>query len=56
MLEQALDIHPILDAHMALGEGTGAVLMFGLLDAAASLYCNGNTFDDSNIEAYQPLS
>ena len=56
LLEQALDIHPILDAHMALGEGTGAVLMFGLLDAAASLYCNGNTFDDSNIEAYQPLS
>lgn len=56
LLEQALDIKPVIDAHMALGEGTGAVLMFGLLDAAASLYCNGNTFDDSNIEAYQPLS
>lgn len=56
LIEQALDIHPILDAHMALGEGTGAVLMFGLLDAAASLYCNGNTFDDSHMEAYQPLS
>lgn len=56
LLEQALDMHPILDAHMALGEGTGAVLMFGLLDAAASLYFNGNTFDESHIEAYQPLS
>lgn len=56
LLEQALDIHPLIDAHMALGEGTGAVLMFGLLDAAASLYCNGNTFDESNIEAYVPLS
>ena len=56
LLEQALDVKPIIDAHMALGEGTGAVLLFGMLDAAASLYCNGNTFDDSNIEAYQPLS
>lgn len=56
LLEQALDVKPIIDAHMALGEGTGAVLLFGMLDAAASLYSNGNTFDDSNIEAYQPLS
>lgn len=56
LLEQALDVKPIIDAHMALGEGTGAVLLFGMLDAAASLYTNGNTFDDSNIEAYQPLS
>lgn len=56
LLEQALDVRPIIDAHMALGEGTGAVLLFGMLDAAASLYTNGNTFDDSNIEAYQPLS
>lgn len=56
LLEQALDVKPMIDAHMALGEGTGAVLLFGMLDAAAALYCNGNTFDDSNIEAYQPLS
>ena len=56
LLEQALDVKPIIDAHMALGEGTGAVLLFGMLDAAASLYTNGDTFDDSNIEAYQPLS
>ena len=56
LLEQALDVKPIINAHMALGEGTGAVLLFGILDAAASLYTNGNTFDDSNIEAYQPLS
>lgn len=56
LLEQALDVKPMIDAHMALGEGTGAVLLFGMLDAAASLYTNGNTFDDSNIEAYQPLS
>lgn len=56
LLEQALGVKPMIDANMALGEGTGAVLLFGMLDAAASLYTNGNTFDDSNIEAYQPLS
>ena len=55
LLEQALDVHPIFDAHMALGEGTGAVCMFGPLDMAVSLYCNGQTFDESNIEAYVPL-
>lgn len=55
LIEQALGVHPMIDAKMALGEGTGAVLMFGPLDMAASLYCNGNTFDDSHIEAYQPL-
>ena len=55
LIEQALDVHPLIDAHMALGEGTGAVCLFGPLDMAASLYYNGNTFDDSNIEAYVPL-
>ena len=55
LIEQALDVHPLIDAHMALGEGTGAVCLFGPLDMATSLYYNGNTFDDSNIEAYVPL-
>ncbi|HBI64146.1 MAG TPA: nicotinate-nucleotide--dimethylbenzimidazole phosphoribosyltransferase, partial [Clostridiales bacterium] len=54
LLEQALDVHPVLDAHMALGEGTGAVCLFPLLDLAASLYCHGSTFDESGIEAYVP--
>lgn len=56
LVEQALGVHPLIDAHMALGEGTGAVCMFGPLDMAASLYCNGNTFDDEGIEAYVPLT
>lgn len=55
LIEQALGVHPIIDAHMALGEGTGAVCLFGLLDMAASLYCNGNTFNDSKIQPYVPL-
>lgn len=55
LIEQALDVHPVLDAHMALGEGTGAVCLFGPLDMAVSLYANGSTFEDSSIEAYVPL-
>lgn len=56
LIEQALDVHPLIDAHMALGEGTGAVCLFGPLDMAVSLYRNGNTFDDSHFEAYVPLT
>lgn len=56
LIEHALDVHPLIDAHMALGEGTGAVCLFGPLDMAVSLYRNGNTFDDSHFEAYVPLT
>ena len=55
LLEQELKLHPLIDAHMALGEATGSVCLFGMLDMAALLYTNGNTFDDSHIEAYVPL-
>lgn len=32
---EKLGIRPVLDAGLALGEGTGAVMMCGLLDIAA---------------------
>ena len=47
-----LGIEPIIHAGLRLGEGTGAVLLFPLLDAALALY-NGTTFDDTGIEAYE---
>ena len=37
---------------LALGEGTGAVMMFSLLDIAMSLYETGATFGDFKIEEY----
>ncbi len=43
---------PVIDARMRLGEGTGAVCLVPLLDAALALY-NGTTFDDEGIEAYE---
>ena len=52
MLFDELGIEPIIHAGLRLGEGTGAVLLFPLLDAALALY-NGATFDDTGIEAYE---
>lgn len=51
----ALGLHAPLDCAMALGEGTGAVSLFPLLDMAAAVYHQMPTFGDIAIEAYQPL-
>ncbi len=41
-----LGLKAVLHADMALGEGTGAVLLFPLLDVAAAEYNSALTFDD----------
>lgn len=51
----ALGIKPLIYARMALGEGTGAVAAFSMFDMALEVYNKMCTFDDINIEAYQPL-
>lgn len=51
-LLEELDLHPVINAGMRLGEGTGAVCLFPLLDATLALY-NGTTFEASGIEAYE---
>lgn len=48
-----LGLHPVIDAGLALGEGTGAVMMFGLLDIACSVYKTGTTFSDISVQPYQ---
>ena len=52
VLMRELGLSPVLDAGLALGEGTGAVMMFSLLDIAMSLYETGATFGDFKIEEY----
>ena len=42
-----------LDGDMALGEGTGAVLLAPQLDVCAALYYNGKKFEDIKVEAYK---
>lgn len=44
-LEQA----PLLDLHMRLGEGTGAVLAMHLIEAAIRLYNEMATFDEAGV-------
>lgn len=49
---EKLKLEPVIYGDMALGEGTGAVMLFSLLDAALALYYDRTTFEDVEIEAY----
>lgn len=51
-LANALEITPVIDGEMALGEGTGAVMMLSLLDMALSIYNSRTTFSDIQTEPY----
>lgn len=48
-----LGLEPVIDGNMALGEGTGAVMMFSLLDIALSVYQNRTTFSDIKMKRYE---
>ncbi len=50
-----LGLSPFLLCNMCLGEGTGAVALFPLLDMALGVYWGMSTFDQIQVEAYQPL-
>lgn len=48
-----LGVSPVIDAGLALGEGTGAVMMLGLLDIARTVYGERTTFADIDMEPYE---
>ncbi len=50
-----LGLSPALDAGMCLGEGSGAVASFPLIDMAAEIYHSMSTFEQIQVEAYQEL-
>lgn len=52
----ALSLEAALHCNMCLGEGTGAVTLFPVLDMACEVYQKMSTFDDISMEAYQPLT
>ncbi|MEG1772988.1 MAG: nicotinate-nucleotide--dimethylbenzimidazole phosphoribosyltransferase [Clostridia bacterium] len=52
ILINALEFSPVLHAGMRLGEGTGAVALFPLLDMAVAVYNSGATFLDLSMKAY----
>ncbi len=55
-LAKAIGAEPVIDAGMALGEGTGAVMMFSLLEMALKLYRDGMTFSDIQMDRYVRFS
>ncbi len=52
---ETLSLEPALDAGMCLGEGSGAVAAFPLIDMGAEIYYRMSTFDQIQVEAYQEL-
>ena len=53
LLTEELKLHPVIDAGLALGEGTGAVMMMSLLDMALCIYREETTFSDISVEQYE---
>lgn len=50
-----IGLKPLITAELALGEGTGGVLLLPLLDGALSVYNSAHSFDDLQIERYVEL-
>lgn len=51
----ALGKEAFLTADMRLGEGSGAVVLFPILDLAVEVYYKMATFEENEIETYVPL-
>lgn len=48
-----LGLKPVIHGELALGEGTGAVLLMPMLDMALAVYENKETFEENKLAAYQ---
>jgi nicotinate-nucleotide--dimethylbenzimidazole phosphoribosyltransferase len=51
---QHLGLRPLLDLELRLGEGTGAVLAFHLVEAAARILAEMATFDEAGVSDKEP--
>ena len=47
-----LGLEPVIDGMLALGEGTGAVMLMPLLDTVLALYSDGLRFTDTEVGQY----
>ncbi len=56
MVLKELGLSAPLHCDMCLGEGTGAVTLFPILDLAGTIYNTMSTFHDIDMEAYKPLT
>ncbi len=53
MALKALLLSPLIKGNMALGEGTGAIMLFPLLDVVFDYYQGGAKFNDYRIDEYK---
>lgn len=53
LVMKELGLTPIIHGNLALGEGTGAALLFPLIDLAMGVYNQNKTFEDIHVEEYQ---
>ena len=53
---ERLGLKPVIHGELALGEGTGAVMLFPLLEQAYAVYRENRTFEDIHIDAYEKFS
>jgi nicotinate-nucleotide--dimethylbenzimidazole phosphoribosyltransferase len=53
LIEEELGLSPVLRANMALGEGTGAVLMLQLLKTVNAVYEDSISFETAGIDQYE---
>lgn len=53
MIMRELNLEPVIHGKLALGEGTGAVMLFPLLEMAYQVYLENSTFETIQIEAYE---
>ena len=52
-LMKELGMEPVIDGKLALGEGTGAVMMLSLLEMALCVYHGKTLFSDIQVEQYE---
>ncbi len=56
LILKALKLRPPILADMCLGEGTGAMTLFPMLDMAMEVYGNMGNFSEYHIDAYERFS
>ena len=53
MISKKLGLKPVIDSNMALGEGTGAVMMASLLEDALCVYNSAARFSEIAVDNYE---
>lgn len=52
LMLEALGAHPLLHLGLRLGEGSGAVCAYPIIESAARMICNMDQFGDANVTRY----